>query len=184
MLMLLRSLPVLLVCWARSCLSFVIINKGWHSKSSPPLAATTSLKTGGGEGGWEWDGVVEEGAHDAEFGTDDDDDDEIFIPSAEFFSAANSVASPALVAATTTSGPFDMLSNSGIIHHLSKTSPVEGGVGDYVMSEDDLMEIGGDPAFLDDIVDGGDDDAWSNSPTANDDDFFWDGTVDEDAHND
>ncbi len=149
----------------------------------PPLAATTSLKTEGGEGGWEWDGVVEEGAHDAEFGTDNDDD-EIFIPSMEFFSAANSVASPALVAATITSGPFDSLSNSGIIHRLSKTSPVEGDVGDYIMSEDDLMEIGGDPAFLDDIVDEDDDDAWSKPPTANDDDFFWDGTVDEDAHND
>jgi hypothetical protein len=130
--------------------------------------------------------VVEEGAHDAEFGAwmeDGEEDDGVFVPSAGFLSAANSVASPALAAAggatAGRSAPFDRSRNAGAIHRLSGMDS-EGGDGDYVMSEDDLIEMGGDPAFLDDVAD---DDAWAKPP-AGGGDFFWDGTVDEDAHND
>ena len=194
----LRPLPVLILCSAlpRPCPSFVISNNNPNDAlvrgrdrasgsarrppSPPPLAASPSQEKTGRGIGWEWDGEVEEGAHDAEFGAwgDDDgeEDDGVFVPSAGFLSDANSVASPALAAtAGAATAPFDPSKNAGAIHRLSGMDS-EGGDGDYVMSEDDLMEMGGDPAFLDD-------DAWAKPPTG-DGDFFWDGTVDEDAHND
>ena len=182
---------LLLSCGApRSCLSFVNnidnhLHRGRRFPPSPPSHAATvpGEETTAGRGGWEWDGVVEEGAHDAEFGVvAGNDDDDIFVPSIGFLSAANSVPSSLV------SSLFDPSRNAGTIHRR-QLSAMEGEGGgddddDYVVSEDDLMEMGGDPAFLDDFE--YDDDAKKarRADDAADDDFYWDGTVDEDAHND
>ena len=122
----------------------------------------------------EWDGVPIEGAHDSEFEDDSGNNDDAFLPSATFMSMASSVASPAL-SVIGAGGPssyhvFDQSRNSGKLHTLSE------------MEDDfDLEEIGGDPAFLDED----DDDSEFNKMKFDkdmDDDLFWDGLVDEDAH--
>ncbi|EJK60966.1 hypothetical protein THAOC_18611 [Thalassiosira oceanica] len=107
-----------------------------------------------------WDGEVIEGAHDMEFESIADAED-AFVPSAGFLSMAQSVQSPAMTAA------FDPYRNAGKIHQLSMES--DG------LSIDDLEEMGGDPAFLDDPEE--------DEPKGNEEegDFFWDGEVNEDA---
>ena len=84
-------------------------------------------------------------------------------------------SSPALSVIGTgdSSSNFDQKQNAGKLH----------------LSEDDdfdLEEIGGDPGFLDDDdTGGGDDDKTFESMQFDkemDDDLFWDGLVDEDAH--
>lgn len=127
---------------------------------------------------WEWDGVVVEGAHDAEFGATDDDDD-YFAPSIGFMSMASSVTSPALTAATGSGSPgaseFDPLANAGRLHRTSSLDK-------EAMSEADLLDIGGDPDFLD-SVDVDEEEGEGLREEMDDSDFFdWDGTVDEDAH--
>eukprot|EP00571_Detonula_confervacea_P001105 CAMPEP_0172313668 /NCGR_PEP_ID=MMETSP1058-20130122/20716_1 /TAXON_ID=83371 /ORGANISM="Detonula confervacea, Strain CCMP 353" /LENGTH=153 /DNA_ID=CAMNT_0013027363 /DNA_START=270 /DNA_END=731 /DNA_ORIENTATION=+ len=129
----------------------------------------------------EWDGEVIEGAHDAEFESGDVDPNDAFMPSIDFMSMASSVSSPALEAAVgsgSANPEFDALKNMGGIHRaaLEKEDNMN-------MSEDDLLEMGGDPEFLwdddekvdntseDDLLDMGGDPA-----------FLWDGTVDEGAH--
>lgn len=139
---------------------------------------------------FEWDGVAVEGAHDADFESIDASDN--FVPSISFMSMANSVASPALTAASAGSGvmtkqtvdDFDPLKNAGILHRMAMEDE---------LNEDSLMEMGGDPAFLDDIDENkndDDDDSGLSMEEMNDlmesggdPAFFgWDGTVDEDAH--
>ena len=126
---------------------------------------------------WEWDGVVVEGAQDAEFGATDDDDD-YFAPSIGFMSMASSVTSPALSAAIGSGSPaseFDPLANAGRLHRTSSLDK-------EAMSEADLLDIGGDPDFLD-SVDVDEEEGEGLREEMDDSDFFdWDGTVDEDAH--
>ncbi|KAL7456357.1 hypothetical protein ACHAWC_007881 [Mediolabrus comicus] len=128
------------------------------------------------EDDWEWDGNPIEGAHDSEFDDGSGSMDDVFMPSAAFMSMATSVASPALsVIGTGTGGSssnFNQKQNAGKLH----------------LSEDDdfdLEEIGGDPGFLDDDDTGGNDEKPFESMQFDkemDDDLFWDGLVDEDAH--
>lgn len=139
----------------------------------------------------EWDGTVVEGAHDDEFGGEpSDDNNDIFIPSAGFLSEATSIVSPALAVATAGSGGggstivggiplFDPFKNAGTIHQLSMMEKENG--SDYIISEDDLEEMGGDPSFLDNVVVVND---RIGTIDDNSSKFIWDGTVDEDAHND
>ena len=124
---------------------------------------------------WEWDGNPIEGAHDSEFDDGSGSMDDMFVPSSAFMSMATSVTSPALSVIGTgdSSSNFDQKQNAGKLH----------------LSEDDdfdLEEIGGDPGFLDDDdTGGGDDDKTFESMQFDkemDDDLFWDGLVDEDAH--
>lgn len=111
-----------------------------------------------------WDGEVIEGAHDAEFESFDEAD--VFVPSFNFMSMANSVTSPALAVAA---GEFDSLKNMGQIHQVAMEKE-----GREVMTEDDLLEMGGDPSFLDDVEDDAGFKGMGN--------FVWDGEVNEDAH--
>ena len=82
---------------------------------------------------------------------------------------ASSVTPPAQSVISGSTSNFDPLMNAGKLY-LEKV--------EKEMSEDDVLEIGGDPFFLDDDE--------GNSDTKmdmEDTDFFgWDGTVDEDAH--
>ncbi|KAL7472354.1 hypothetical protein ACHAXS_012688 [Conticribra weissflogii] len=115
------------------------------------------------------------------------------MPSIGFLSMANSVASPALEAATSRQAPssndrsnfeFDLMKNSGKIHQ--KFLIESSGDYDFDVSEDELLEMGGDPSFIssdDDRDDSDDRDVEGKIESENDADFFeWDGTVDEDAH--
>ena len=142
--------------------------------SQSPIFNTKESNTDAEED-WEWDGLVVEGAHDAEFESVDNADSDAFVPSISFMAMANSVTSPALTAATggsstASTGAFDPLQNAGILHRMSMEKDT--------MDEDTLLEIGGDPAFLDD-----DDEEEEAAKEIDDSDFFeWDGTVDEDAH--
>ena len=145
---------------------------------------------------FEWDGVVVEGAHDAEFEGGATADD-IFMPSAAFMNMANSVSSPALAASqgmgVNASGKsqaevdFDPFKNAGKVHQMAMNKQENSDSG---MNEDDLLEMGGDPAFLDDDVNAKDDTGMMSAEEmfdleemGGDPAFFgWDGTVDEDAH--
>ena len=128
------------------------------------------------EDDWEWDGNPIEGAHDSEFDDGSGSMDDVFMPSSAFMSMATSVTSPALsvigAGAGDSSSNFDQKQNAGKLH----------------LSEDDdfdLEEIGGDPGFLDDDDTGGNDKKPFESMQFDkemDDDLFWDGLVDEDAH--
>ena len=123
---------------------------------------------------FEWDGIVIEGAHDDEFDSVDDTE-EFFMPSMTLLSMANSVESPALMAAT---GNFDVKKNSGKLHQLAMEKEEE-------LNEDDLLEMGGDPSFLDDFDDDGDMKYKNKGIDGGYDDadfFLWDGEVNEDAH--
>ena len=118
---------------------------------------------------YEWDGVVIEGAHDADFEVNDPTDN--FMPSMTLLSMANSVESPVMTAAQT--GSFDSIANAGKIHQIAMEEEDE-------LNEDNLLEIGGDPDFLDLMAE-------DNKIGIDDIDevesgFFWDGEVDEDAH--
>ena len=116
------------------------------------------------EGEYEWDGVVIEGVHDADFEVNDPTDN--FMPSMTLLSMANSVESPAMMETS-----FDSMANAGKIHQIVMENEDE-------LNEDNLLEIGGDPDFLDLIAEdkiGIDDDGDDSS-------FFWDGEVNEDAH--
>ena len=125
------------------------------------------------EDDWEWDGNPIEGAHDSEFDDGSGSMDDVFMPSAAFMSMATSVTSPALsVIGTGGSSNFDQEQNAGKLHLLED-------------DDFDLEEIGGDPGFLDEDDTGGDDDKTFESMKFDkemDDDLFWDGLVDEDAH--
>ena len=147
---------------------------------SRPIYNTKDSDDGQEGDAFEWDGVVVEGAHDSEFESVDNSVNDNFMPSISFMSMANSVTSPALTAAavgttTTTSAAadFDPLKNAGILHQLAMEK-------EQVMSEDDLLDMGGDPAFLDDPDEDGD--ALLKEGMDDADFFGWDGTVDEDAH--
>lgn len=166
---------LLLLC-ARFCHPFVAPNRIVATTRSEPPSSHATIGAEGERADvpdepWEWDGEVVEGAHDAEFDSVDDPSD-AFVPSPGFMSVASSVASPALAAASSGgggggTGGFDPLKNAGIIHRMSKEA--EG------ITEDDLLDMGGDPEFLDDAGDA--------EEEGGDPDFFdWDGTVDEDAH--
>ncbi|KAL7438475.1 hypothetical protein ACHAXH_003862 [Discostella pseudostelligera] len=130
---------------------------------------------------WEWDGTVQEGAHDDEF--DSIDDAEEFVPSIGFMSAAAMLADSSgsvvggVAAAAQTATIFDPSLNSGTIHRLSVMED-----DDENMSEDDLLEMGGDPDFLGDDNDGRFVDASTFKEIDDSDIFEWDGMVDEDAH--
>ena len=127
------------------------------------------------ENDWEWDGNPIEGAHDSEFDDGSGSMDDIFMPSAAFMSMATSVISPALSVIGTggsSSSNFDQKQNAGKLHLLED-------------DDFDLEEIGGDPGFLDDDDTGADGDKTFESMQFDkemDDDLFWDGLVDEDAH--
>ena len=115
---------------------------------------------------YEWDGVVIEGAHDADFEVNDPTDN--FMPSMTLLSMANSVQSPVM-----TFGSFDSMANAGKIHQIAMEEEDE-------LNEDNLLEIGGDPDFLDLMAEDK-----SSGIDDNDEDesgFFWDGEVNEDAH--
>jgi len=114
---------------------------------------------------YEWDGVVIEGAHDADFEVNDPTDN--FMPSLSLLSMANSVESPVMTAS------FDSIANAGKIHQLAMENEDE-------LNEDNLLEIGGDPDFLDLIAE--DDESGIDNNDEDDSGFFWDGEIDEDAH--
>lgn len=136
--------------------------------SAPPIPKFIEEKT---QEEWEWDGEAIEGAHDEEFepGSGKFDATDMFMPSLSLLSMASSVTSPAQSVISGITSNFDPLMNAGKLY-LEKV--------EKEMSEDDVLEIGGDPFFLDDDE--------GNSDTKmdmEDTDFFgWDGTVDEDAH--
>lgn len=120
----------------------------------------------------EWDGEPIEGAHDEEFepGSGKIDIADMFVPSASLMSMVNSIPSPIIGA------EFDPLRNMGKLHkdELKKDNQV---------CETELLEMGGDPFFLDD----GDREVIHSGIPLNFDrhsDFKleWDGAVDEDAH--
>jgi len=114
---------------------------------------------------YEWDGVVIEGAHDADFEVNDPTDN--FMPSMTLLSMANSVDSPVMTAT------FDSIANAGKIHQIAMENEDE-------LNEDNLLEIGGDPDFLDLMAE--DDKSGIDDNDEDDSGFFWDGEVDEDAH--
>ncbi|KAL7535831.1 hypothetical protein ACHAXR_012698 [Thalassiosira sp. AJA248-18] len=207
-LVIMRNTFLLLLCTHRLfCHSFVIVDLNSIASamkktisSSPSTTTTCNAKEEGDdiqdEESWEWDGVVVEGAHDDEFEAVDNDPADIFVPSASFMSMASSVTSPALTAvssdgsgsgsgATKSGELFDPLKNSGKLHRMELMEEGE-------MSADDLLQNGGDPFFLDDKDDVvGKDGGMSEEEMddlldmGGDPAFFgWDGTVDEDAHND
>lgn len=184
----LRTVLLSLSLCARFCLSFIstLATSGALQRQPPPyhryqtavlLATITNEK-------WEWDGTVQEGAHDDEFEPIDNFDDS---PSIGFMSAVailtgSGIPGDSIGGAATTQAStilFDPLINSGMIHRLSVIDKE----GDD-MSEDDLLEVGGDPDFL------GDDGCsvlMSNQMSASKDMnnpvlFEWDGMIDEDAH--
>jgi len=183
-------LPHLLLC-TRFCHSFrsTPTRGGTHQQLPLPrhrhvpgvLLATIQNEDVNNEK-WEWDGTIQEGAHDDEFDSIDDvgDDDE-FVPSIGFMSAAamladsGSVIGGVTAAATQASTIFDPLLNSGTIHRISLMEE-----DDENMSEDDLLEMGGDPDFLDDDI--GVVDVGAFKEIDDSDIFEWDGMVDEDAH--
>lgn len=120
----------------------------------------------------EWDGIPIEGAHDEEFepGSGKIDAADAFVPSASFMSMVNSV--PIISAGNV----FDPLRNMGKLHRDELAA-------DGDVSQDGLLEMGGDPFFLENDGMGG------NVSTMikgldEPDDIEWDGTVDEDAHMD
>jgi hypothetical protein len=121
---------------------------------------------------WIWDGNPIEGAHDSEFDDDSGSMDDVFMPSSTFMSMATSSPALSVIGTGGSSSKFDQKQNAGKLH----------------LSEDDdfdLEEIGGDPGFLDDDDTGGDDEKPFESMQFDkemDDDLFWDGLVDEDAH--
>lgn len=84
----------------------------------------------------EWDGVPIEGAHEEEF---DSGEVDTFVPSISFMSMANSIPSPAF-------DEFKFTSNAGKLHQQSDI--------DENLDEDALLEMGGDPFFLEDEWDG------------------------------
>mmetsp|Transcript_2479 Transcript_2479/g.5678 ORF Transcript_2479/g.5678 Transcript_2479/m.5678 type:complete len:236 (-) Transcript_2479:812-1519(-) len=193
------ALTICLLSFTSTCNSFTIIGENCYSRLT--TRTHTSLLFSSKENKnedkkrdhkkWEWDGVVIEGSHDDEFETNDPED--AFMPSISFLSLANSVASPALEAATfQESSPsiadddvkFDLMKNSGKIHQ--KFMREESGDFDFEVSEDELLEMGGDPSFLlsDDLGNESDDrDVEGRIESESDADLFeWDGTVDEDAH--
>jgi hypothetical protein len=119
----------------------------------------------------EWDGIPIEGAHDEDFepGSGKIDATDIFVPSVNFMSMANSVPSPIIGVKD-----FDPLSNMGKLHKAELKD-------DVLLSEDDLLDIGGDPFFLDD--DNNEErERKMRMELDKTNDFEWDGTVDEDAH--
>lgn len=174
---------VLLIDSSRCCLAFSIIsNTNPTANNSLESMLHLAFKRA------EWDGTVVEGAHDDEFGGEPSDDDDLFIPSAGFLSEATSIVSSALSMAAGSGGSiivgdgiplFDPFKNAGRIHQLSMIEK-ENGI-DYIISEDDLEEMGGDPSFLDNVVVVND---RIGTIDDNSSKFIWDGTVDEDAHND
>mmetsp|Transcript_4429 Transcript_4429/g.9577 ORF Transcript_4429/g.9577 Transcript_4429/m.9577 type:complete len:189 (+) Transcript_4429:145-711(+) len=183
--------PLLLLC-ARYCQPFSIlpspIDVATKAHRSTSLATAFNSKGGSVDGSdnngddqWEWDGVVVEGAHDAEFESVDAADN--FMPSMSLMSMASSVTSPALASVVGSGGEgaaveFDQFKNSGKLHRIAMEKEFSGGEGG--MSGDDLLEMGGDPAFLDDAEDM---EAEGLGMEKDDADFFaWDGEVDEDAH--
>jgi len=113
---------------------------------------------------YEWDGVVIEGAHDADFEVNDPTDN--FMPSMTLLSMANSAQSPVMTA-------FDTMANAGKIHQAAMENEDE-------LNEDNLLEIGGDPDFLDLIAE--DNKIGIDDNDEDESGFFWDGEVDEDAH--
>lgn len=119
-----------------------------------------------------WDGIVIEGAHEDEFepGSGKIDASDIFVPSANFMSMAGSIASPIIDAAV---NDFDPLSNRGRLHKAELKEDV---------NEDDLLEIGGDPFFLEDGDREESDQRMLKAELDEPNDFEWDGFVDEDAH--
>lgn len=170
---------IVLILSSRCCLAFSTIS---NTNPSQESMLHLALKRA------EWDGTVVEGAHDDEFGGEPSNDDVLFIPSAGFLSEATSIISPALAMMTGSRGStiagagiplFDPIKNAGRIHQLSMMEKENG--TDYIISVDDLEEMGGDPSFLDNVVVVND-----KIGTIDDDSskFIWDGTVDEDAHND
>ena len=116
---------------------------------------------------YEWDGVVIEGAHDADFEVNDPTEN--FMPSMSL-SMANSVESPVMTATQT--GSFDSMANAGKIHQIA--------MEEDELNEDNLLEIGGDPDFLSLIAE--DKSGIDDNDDEDDSGFFWDGEVDEDAH--
>lgn len=169
---------VLLIDSSRCCLAFSIIsNTNPTANNSLESMLNLAFKRA------EWDGTVVEGAHDDEFGGEPcDDNNDIFIPSAGFLSEATSIVSPGGGGGSTIVGGiplFDPFKNAGRIHQLSMMEKENG--SDYIISEDDLEEMGGDPSFLDNGVVVND---RIGTIDDNSSKFIWDGTVDEDAHND
>lgn len=141
--------------------------------NTPDMSSSNKESVQKLEDDWEWDGNPIEGAHDSEFDDGSGSMDNVFMPSAAFMSMATSV-SPALSVIGTggSSSNFDQKQNSGKLHLLED-------------DDFDLEEIGGDPGFLDDDDTGGNDDKTFESMQFDkemDDDLFWDGLVDEDAH--
>ncbi len=165
----------------RFCLSFISTPTSGAIQLQPPphhpyqTAVLLATKTNNEK--WEWDGTVREGAHDEdEFESIDNFDDS---PSIGFMSAAAVLTGSGIVAdsiggaATTQTSTilFDPLLNSGMIHRLFAIDEESD-----EMSEDDLLEMGGDPDFLGDA---------NLSPLKDMNNralFEWDGMVDEDAH--
>ena len=171
------NVSILLLFCAKICHPFVITSNNNNAlfaimkrtHRSPAATYNSKEDDTDDEKSWEWDGVVVEGAHDDEFDSVDQDVD-AFVPSMNFMSMANSVTSPALMAATG-GAEFDPLENMGKIHRMS--------VEEEGVSEEDLLEMGGDPAFLDDVEE---DSGTGSREVINDSGFFWDGEIDEDAH--
>ena len=169
---------IILIC-IQICHSFVVIiprhnilHQQTHQTTS--IIATTSIQLNAEneksesssndskeEVEYEWDGVVIEGAHDADFEVNDPTDN--FMPSMTLLSMANSVESPIMTGLN-----FDSIANAGKIHQIEMENGDE-------LNEDNLLEIGGDPDFLDLIAEDNDDNDEESG-------FFWDGEVDEDAH--
>ena len=136
---------------------------------------------------WEWDGEPIEGSHDDEFEPRQFDKDSVpFLPSIGFMSMANSISSPALDAVVSSSSSrapptpaamaFDRNKNSGILHQIFMEKEEAARMEGFVVSGDDLMEMGGDPSFL--AEDDNDNGGYEKMNL----DGGWDGTVDEDAH--
>lgn len=180
--------PLLLLLCTRFCHSFVVIpptNTITTVKKTLVTASFNSKESSDSDDNqdeeepWEWDGVVVEDAHTEEFESADDPSDG-FMPSMSFMSMANSVASPALTAAagggvtaSSATPDFDQYKNMGKIYRMELEKEDRG------MNEEDLLEMGGDPAFLDD--------SWEaegfGAKKMDDAEFFgWDGEVNEDAH--
>lgn len=116
----------------------------------------------------EWDGIVIEGAHEDDFepGSGKIDASDIFVPSASFMSKACSIVAIE---------DFDPLSNMGKLHKAEAKEDA---------NEDDLLEIGGDPFFLEDVDREESERRMTMAMKELDEpnDFEWDGFVDEDAH--
>lgn len=143
--------------------------------STPDMSSSNKEYVQKLEDDWEWDGNPIEGAHDSEFDDGSGSMDDVFMPSAAFMSMATSVTSALSVIDIGTGGSssnFDQKQNAGKLHLLED-------------DDFDLEEIGGDPGFLDDNDTGADGDKTFESMQFDkemDDDLFWDGLVDEDAH--